>query len=468
MNFKKLVSLTVVCTILAGTASLAGCGKKVNDKDDKGRTVISVGSYPSKEGVARDNFNARKEKFEKDNPDVVINPDEWKFEIQSFYAKAAGGQLPTVFETYLTEINQCIDSGYAADISKVLKKRGYDGKFNKRLIELVSNGGKVFAFPYGVGLQGLGYNTEMFEKAGLMESDGTPKQPKDWDEVREFAIKIKNATGKPGIVFPTSGNSGGWLFTCLAWSYGTEFMKQNKDGKWEATFDSKEAANALQYIKDLKWKYDVLPANTLIDYNEYYKVFATGGAGIMMTDSALPRNVVQYGMTPDKVGMMAMPAGPKKHVSLIAGNVFMISENSTEDQIDAAIRWLETAYNYKATDDFKKNKENNINLQLEKNQLVGIKPMSVWDSDTESVKFEHNLIESKANANINHVRLYNEFIENGKAEMRPEEPVCAQELYATLDSCIQEVLTNKDADCAKVLKKACADFQKNYLDNITY
>ena len=38
-------------------------------------------------------------------------------------------------------------------------------------------------------------------------------------------------------------------------------------------------------------------------------------------------------------------------------------------------------------------------------------------------------------------------------EIQAEEPVCAQELYGILDSCIQEVLTNKDADCAALLKR---------------
>jgi len=70
------------------------------------------------------------------------------------------------------------------------------------------------------------------------------------------------------------------------------------------------------------------------------------------------------------------------------------------------------------------------------------------------------------NININHVRLYNESLSDEKIELRPEEPVCAQELYAVLDGIIQEILTNKDADIAKLVKDACADFQANYLNNL--
>lgn len=76
------------------------------------------------------------------------------------------------------------------------------------------------------------------------------------------------------------------------------------------------------------------------------------------------------------------------------------------------------------------------------------------------------MIDKYANANINHVRLYNEFVADCPIELRAEEPMCCQELYAVLDSCIQEVLTNENADCAAVLEKANTEFQVNYLDNL--
>ncbi|MCR4718947.1 MAG: hypothetical protein K5768_04890 [Firmicutes bacterium] len=55
------------------------------------------------------------------------------------------------------------------------------------------------------------------------------------------------------------------------------------------------------------------------------------------------------------------------------------------------------------------------------------------------------------------------FNEN-KIDAHTEVEICAQELYGLLDSCIQEVLTNKDADCKAVIKKAAEDYQSNFLD----
>lgn len=451
MKLRRIVALILV---FASMFAFTSCGKKINDKDEQGRTIVSVGGYPTTEGAQRDNYDLRIKEFEEKNPDVVIKPDMWKFDLQTFFAKAAGNRLPNIYETNFTEVKQCIDSGYAADITDVLKEKGYDGKFNEAVLAIVSDDeGRVYGFPYNASLQGLAYNTKLFEAAGLMEPDGTPKQPKTWEEMRDFAIKIKEKTGKPGFVFPTSDNVGGWIFTVFAWSYGVEFVKQDADGNWVANFGTEECAEALQFIKDLKWTYDVLPNTALIGYSEYMKTYAVGNAGMMIIDNAVVRNVTQYQMDPEDIGMLPIPAGPKKHISLIAGSPYMFSNNSTKDQIEAGIRYIETYCNYDASDDFKENKQKEIQTLLERNQLVGIKTLPVWNKNTASVKYEWDLIEKNQNANPNHYKLYNDFVENLNIEIRPEEPVCAQELYATLDKCIQEVLTDKDSDCLSILKK---------------
>ena len=465
---KRLVKVVGLMTAAALSVSILGaCGQKAaNDKDDQGRTILRVGLWIEKEGTARDRLEARKERFEKDNPDVVIERDYWSFDRKSFYAKAAGGQLPTYFGAQFTEVGEIGRAGYAADLTKALKKYGFTDNLKPQVLDAVTSDGKIVAVPKAAAIMGLSYNAELFEKAGLMEADGTPKQPKDWNEVVEFAKQIKEKTGECGFVLPTANNSGGWIFTSLAWSFGAKFMEQQDDGSWKATFNSPEAAEALQWVKDLKWKYDLLPANTLIDGEEWYKLFGTGKAGMSIMAGDYPNRVVTYGMTPDQIGIMATPAGPKAHVTLLTGNIHAVSSKATDDQIDAAVRWIKTATSFEVTDEFKKNTEDSIKKSIDEGKLVGIKVFSPWKNDVETVKYERDLIDKYANSNQNHVRLYNEFVANCPIEVRAEEPICCQELYSVLDNCIQEVLTNKDADCATILEKANSDFQQNYLNNL--
>ena len=207
--FTKAVLTMTICSVTI--CGLSGCGNKnANVTDDKGRTIVTVGSWPTKEGTEKQNIEERKQKFEADNTDFVIQPDNWAFDLKSFYAKAAGGQLPVLFNTNFTEVSQIINAGYGADLTDELKKQGIYDKMNKDVMDVVSKDGKVYAYPFASYVLGLAYNVDLFKKAGLMNEDGTPKQPKDWNELAEFAVKIKKATGVPGFIFPTANNVGGW------------------------------------------------------------------------------------------------------------------------------------------------------------------------------------------------------------------------------------------------------------------
>ena len=460
----RVLALVAAIALLVGV--FAGCGEKKNAKDDQGRTVISVGGWPTKEGTAMDNMNARKEAFEKTNSDVAVNGDTWSFSLDTFYAKAAGGELPIVYDTNFTELPQVVDSEYAADLTDALKKHNILDKFNPTILDLAKKNDKVYAFPVNAYVLGISGNMDLMSKAGLVEADGTPKQPKDWNEVVDFALKIKEATGKPGLVFPTTAKQGGWMFVPIAWSYGVEFMKK-EDGKWISTFNTPECVEALQFIKDLKWKHNILPDDTLIDGNKYCEIFGGGNAGMWIVPGNWSDYVAKYGMKPEQFGMMAFPAGPKRHVTQLGGGLKIVSNQADEDQVDAAVRWIQTECNFEPTEDYKNTTMKTVDNQVSKGYLVGIKSMSVWNADTESVKFLYDYIDKNCNVNPNQVKLYNEFVQN-PCELQGEEPVCAQELYDILDKCIQEVLTNKDADCAEVIKKASADFQSNYLNNVTY
>lgn len=459
----KALALLMAATLSIG--ALAGCGTKGNGGKD-GKISITIGNWPTTAGTELDKFNERKATFEAEHPNVEIVPSEWAFDLKSFYAKAEGGKLPTLYSAYFTEIDSIIGGGYAADISEALEKRGYNDKINKQLFELVSNEeGKISAFPSSPYALGVAYNVDLFEKTGLMNEDGTPKQPKDWDELVEFAVKIKETTGKPGFLLPSTANAGGWMFSAIAWSYGTDFMKQDESGKWIATFDTPEAEAALQWVKDLKWKYDVIPENTLIDNAEAYKQYGTENVGMILSPGGA-WEASTYEMPVDHFGLMAIPAGPKRHVTLLGGKAYFMAPDATPEQIDACLDWLEMTISYNVTEQIRKNKENSYITNRENNQYIGVNGISIWNGNTEVSQLTKELVEKYKNADLNHVKLYNDSLSNGSIEIQPEEPMFCQALYGILDNCIQKVWTDKNADCAKILKEQNANFQRDYLDSL--
>ena len=441
----------------------ASCGKKA---EDDGKVTLSIGGWPSNEGDWLDTMNKYKEDFEAENPNITIKPDTWGFDLKTFYPKAESGLLPDTFDTPFTEFKKLTDGDYVEDVTEALKKTGFYDNMNTRLRdEICSKDGKIYAFPRKAYALGVNINLKLWNEAGLLEADGTPKQPKTWEELAEFAQIIKEKTGKPGFTLCTTNNCGGWFFTNIAWSYGVDFMEQQKDGTWKATFDTPEAVEALQFIKDLKWKYNCVPSNNLIDQEEALKLLATYQTGMILDG---PRDTInKYEMDTMDYGMIPLPAGPKRHVALYGGELRCCSKGTTLAQQEAAYNWLAfIGTNYELSDDAKARSEANYQKNAADKVPIGVKALSIWNENAESLKFRNEMIDKYTNMSPNGVRLYNESLYDSSIELQAEEPACCQDLYGLLDTIIQTVYTDKDADCAALIKQANEDFQKNFLDKL--
>ena len=459
-TIKKAVAVLLAAVMTTGM--LTSCGEKaVTD----GKTTLTIGFWPTK-GEDLERMNKIKDDFEAKYPDIKINPDSSTWTLDTMYPKAEAGTLPDTFSTAFTEFQKLTDAGYVADLTDVAKSTGFYDNINPRLREMCTKDGKLYAFPSQAYAVGLLYNVSLLEEAGYMNPDGTPKQPKDWYELAEMAKHIKEVTGVPGFALETSNNCGGWFMTNIGWSFGVDWMEQDADGKWKATFDTQEAVDTLQFIKDLKWKYDCVPASNMIDQEEAIKLYATGKAA-MILDGPVEYRVAKYEMNLDDFGMMAIPAGPKAHVSLAGGAYEYAYKNTTPEQIDAIFKWFNfMGWGYEMDDDSKEIMENDYKTNAEAGVAIGVHALSPWSDDSEQVKFKNEMIEKYRNVDANHVKLYEESLRSEEIELKSEEPVCTQDLYGLLDNLIQEVYSNENADCAALIKQANADFQKNFLDKL--
>lgn len=469
---KKILSMVLVAALAATV--MCGCTKNENTgKTEDGKTLLTVSNWPSKEDEEMKTMNSLKDRFEEKYPDIKIKTDTFTFDVKTFYAKASGGELPTLFMSPATEIDKVISGDYCADLTDVMKKEGVYDQLDKSILELMSRDGKLYCYPQSVGVLGIVYNADIFRQAGLMNEDGTPKYPQTWDELAETAVKIKEKTGKNGFVLATSNKSGGWLFTNIAWSYGTEFVKKDSNGKWKATFDSKECEKALEYVRDLKWKYDALPADILINGQDMLNSFGAGNSAMMIYAPAAAANYVTlYGFKSENFGSFPIPAGPVRRSGLLGASIWYASKNSTDEQIEAGIKWLKfRGMAPDANDEQLKSIEDGYKLNISRGDAVGIGELSPWKKDSPVVKAKNDLMNKYANFNTNQVKPYNDSIDDiskSGIELHPEVEVCAQDLYGILDNCIQQVLNDKDANIKEILKKANAEFQSDYLDNIDY
>lgn len=462
---KKKILMLLSLVMLLGTAAGCGSADKKNAESSDGQTVITIANWPSEEDAkSYEIMQEQKEEFEAENPDIRIETSTYAYATDTFLPKAMAGQLPTLYQTYYTEIEKIINAGYAADITDMMDELGMKDALSDNVKTVVEKDGRCYAVPMQLYVQGIICNVELFKEAGLVDADGVPIFPKNYDELITTAQTIKEKTGKAGFAMPTTSNQGGWHFLNIAWSNGVEFMAQ-ENGKWIAKFDTQECYDTLQYIKDLKWKYDVLPTNAFMTMTDLETQLATDQLAMYFrpADSSAPL-IETYGMSKDNIAQCRVPEGTAGRIAQMGGTVYMIANNATEEQKTACGKWLDfIGTSPRVTEESEAQTEKNMQTNAEKGYVVGVNEMQIWNTE-ERNKLVDRMNEKYCNVNK---KFFADYEMYDTVTIRPEEPERCQELYSLIDSCIQAVLTDENADPKQLIHQAAQDFQTNYLDKIS-
>jgi len=452
---KKTVGIVCVFLCLLGLG-FAG-GKK--DAGGAGSASIKLGIWPEDtltgdialhEGYVKT--------FNEIYPFIEVIPAYYKYATDNFVPLAESGQLPTIFDTWFTEPQKIINQGFAKDITAQVKALGWDKKMNPGVLDLLSKDGKIYGVPRDAYALGLILNVELFEEAGLVDKNGIPLYPKTFEELAQTAKIIKDKTGSAGLCLLAKDNAGGWHFSNIAWNFGAVFEVQ-KNGKWIAQLNSPEVAAAFQYAKDLKWKYDVLtPDPTNEDWGTGFRAIGTGTAAMYIAaQDAVNQPTQVNGLPVTSLALVPVPAGPKGQYSLMGGTPYMFSPSATDEEVSACLKYLEIMgkspeVSERAIAGLKADAENRMN------QGIPVVPaFPAWTDEALTAARD------KAEGPFRNVdmRLYNDYYKkvSEKGNVKTEEPMCAQELYAELTKVLQAVLTDKNADIGGLLNKAQSNFQ---------
>ncbi len=454
---KRTVTVLMCCALII---SCIGCGKK---ESSGGKVSIRVGGWPADTATdaVKEKYQSRLEAMKKAYPDIEVIPDTTGVDVKTFAVKASSNQLPDLYQSHFTEITKNVLSGYAKDLTPYMKKNGYAKNLNPALTDLVSFENKIWAIPVAANVLGLSCNVELFRQAGLLDEKGVPIFPKTYDELTETAVKIKEKTGKSGMVICTTNGQGGWYFTMLANGFGVKFITKDGD-KYKASFNSPECIAALEYIRDLKWKYNVLPENSFMDRVEQRKLIATKQAAMSFDTPPVDPYITKYGMNKDDVSFARVPAGKNGRVALLGGQVYMMDADVTDEQIDAIFKWIDiSGEGPNVSEEAKKSLDENY-AALNKDGLIvtGRNLLDIWVND-ELVKAQTELRAKYTNVDDNKFADYYGFED---VAIKLEEYPCAQQLYQVLDAGLQEIMTNKNCDIKKLVKEMNNNFQVNHLD----
>ncbi len=122
------------------------------------------------------------------------------------------------------------------------------------------NARRVYAVPNSTDDRALYYNEDLLERAGLVDAQGRAKPPKDWRELKEYAVRLTEFDADGNMTrlgfAPNYGNS--WLYI-YGWLNGGRFMSE--DGL-SCTLAEPRIVEALTFMVEI---YDALGGVEKVD-----------------------------------------------------------------------------------------------------------------------------------------------------------------------------------------------------------
>ncbi|MCL2599595.1 MAG: extracellular solute-binding protein [Treponema sp.] len=452
-------TLAFALTLIVATAMVAVTLLSCADRDE-GRVVVRLGIWPEDTlpheiAMHREFVRIFNERF----PDVVIRPSSYRYAVDTFVPMAEAGLIPTIFETWFTEPGKLIPGGFVRDITDELDALGWTEKMNESVKNLLSRDGRIYGVPRDAYALGLMLNMELFRDAGLVDEDGLPLYPRTWAELASTARIIRERTGRAGLVLLAMDNAGGWHFTNIAWGFGAEFMAE-RNGRWIAQIDTPEVLAAMQFVRDLRWEYDVLTASpTTETWASGFQAIGTGLAAMYIAaQDAVNQPTMVNGLPVGDLALVPMPAGPRGQYSLMGGTPYMFARNATSDEVTYALRYLEIMGRAPVvTDDSIAGLMADARMRRDSGVPV-IPTFPAWTCPDFLVA-QQQAIDAYINVDM---RLFNDYFEmiSQGTNLRSEEPQLTQDLYSELTNVLQAVLTNRNANIPALLGTAQANFQR--------
>lgn len=469
-RFIQMVSLFLSLCLVLSAVPFAFAEDEVIDADLS--CTITLGNWPPDTAADAEKalFEGYKATMARQYPNVTLVPDYYSYSLSNYVPMAKGHTAPSIFQPPFTDPQLLISQGLVGDVTDALEKFGVLDQFSPSYVEMLSDeNGRIYGLPRDGYVLGMHINIDLFREAGLMTADGLPMYPRTLQEMAEYGQIIREKTGKAGLVFPASETYGGWLFTNIAWNFGcvgeNALEYQDEDGRWVCNFTSPECIAAMEFIRDLRWKYDILNADaTTTDWAGAHSLLGTGEAAMnFAADDSVDQPTANKGLPVDSFALIPFPAGPEGRYALAGGTCYMFSPDITDDQAIALMAYLKVLGKLPFLDE-EIIAGMRADYAAKRDRGAPVLPaISAWTDESYNTA-KQAIIDEYCNVDM---RLYNDFFDSiteGTITLKSEEPIFAQQLYRELTAVVQRMITREGADVVKALKKAEESFQE-YLDD---
>ncbi len=214
-------------------------------------------------------------------------------------------------------------------------------RFLPGTVKSVTVNGKIVAVPWFTDAGLLYYRKDLLKKYGY------DHPPRTWSELVKMAQKISKAEGIEGFVWQGAKYEGLVCdFMEYLWSFGGDVLDDN--GK--VVIDKNDAAvKALQFMKDLIYKYKISPEGVTTYMEEDARRLFQSGKAVFMRNWPYAWSLLNGPDSPvkGKVGVVPLPMGPGgRHAATLGGWVLGINKYASKEQKDAAIKLIRFLTSY--------------------------------------------------------------------------------------------------------------------------
>ncbi len=446
----------LLLVVLGAMLGLIQCSQQA--KAPEGKVVISVNAGPkdwdkNEQAV----WALQLRMFEEKHPDIQVRVETWDFSPEVFASRAAGNTLTDLVTTWATEGEAMITRHLMQDITPLMHEwEGYK-ELRPEVVRPFERDGRIYAFPVTAYSMALFYNTAMFREAGLVDSEGRATPPQTWEEFVDYAQRLTNRDkGVCGFAIMGENPRTGWHFLNWGWQAGGEFERY-EDGKWRAVFDSPPIVQALEFIKDLHWKYDVVQADLLATYEDIWQLFASERAAMMIepaNETGMTYLRTKYQFDLNRLGIALLPAGPAGRAVQMGADYYIFKPGLSPEKQRAAMKWCLFCVSPEWW-------EARSRLRKEQDRVVGAPFIPIFSgpraSEIRAIFERHR-----------NVPQFAEYEDEVVKYLKTEPPYYCQQLYSeVLSPAVQEVLTNERADAYTILHNFARMFQARFLDTVT-
>jgi multiple sugar transport system substrate-binding protein len=252
----------------------------------------------------------------------------------------------------------------------------------------------------------------------------------------------------------TYNNTGGWQLTAQTVAHGGRTQVDNGDGTYTSTIDNPGTIAALQFYHDLRWEDNSMGSNFLLDWSGINQEFGAGNIGMYTSGSDVYTSLVRSNeQNPDDYGLTVLPQDGDDPGTLGGGDIAVVSPTIDADTKAAAVKWIDYYYMQKLL-----NKDAAIadaKALVASDQAVGTPVLPVLSQE----QYEESLtwIEPYVNVPVDQMQGFFDGIFTQKPVGEPKGKT--QEIYALLDTVIQAVLTDENADIKALVTQADKDAQ---------